>query len=188
MAGRGGLRRIGAWLALLPLASAFMAPALPALPSCASPRAREPAFARLHNRIQHQPRMGLLEDMRAANAERMAINEGKNLVGSKYGVKTLQAFPCRVLKEDWKAQKLSAAELPCAQACRKCRTVSPHALILSFLKMHVCLRTLFLFLAGKRGSGDATGAMQGDLRGIAFIHQRRQRKEQGCRYRGAPQL
>ena len=107
MAGRGGLRRIGAWLALLPLASAFMAPALPALPSCASPRAREPAFARLHNRIQHQPRMGLLEDMRAANAERMAINEGKNLVGSKYGVKTLQAFPCRVLKEDWKADKLS---------------------------------------------------------------------------------
>lgn len=46
--------------------------------------------------------------MRAANAERMAINEGKNLVGSKYGVKTLQAFPCRVLKEDWKADKLSS--------------------------------------------------------------------------------
>ena len=50
MAGRGSLR-IGAWLALMPLASAFMAPALPALPSCASPRARGPAFDRLHNRI-----------------------------------------------------------------------------------------------------------------------------------------
>jgi hypothetical protein len=68
----------------------------------------EGTFARLHKRILHQPRMGLLDDMRAANAERMAINEGKNLVGSKYGVKTLQAFPCRVLKEDWKADKLSA--------------------------------------------------------------------------------
>lgn len=66
------------------------------------------AFARSQNRILHQPRMGLLDDMRAANAERMAINEGKNLVGSKYGVKTLQAFPCQVLKEDWKADKLSA--------------------------------------------------------------------------------
>ena len=142
MARRGRLR-IGAWLALMPLASAFMAPALPALPGCASPLSRETAsphararagrrwhpggaqltvrlwasrcvrgngagaFARLHNRILYQPRMGLLDDMRAANAERMAINEGKNLVGSKYGVKTLQAFPCRVLKEDWKADKLS---------------------------------------------------------------------------------
>ena len=47
--------------------------------------------------------MGLLEDMRAANAERMAINEGKNLIGSKYGVKGLQAFPCDIMRVDWKA-------------------------------------------------------------------------------------
>ena len=51
--------------------------------------------------------MGLLEDMRAANAERMAINEGKNLIGSKYGVKGLQAFPCDIMRVDWKADKLA---------------------------------------------------------------------------------
>jgi ectoine hydroxylase-related dioxygenase (phytanoyl-CoA dioxygenase family) len=52
--------------------------------------------------------MGLLDDMRAANAERMAVNEGKNLVGKKYGVKTLQSFPCAIMDVDWKADKLSA--------------------------------------------------------------------------------
>ena len=162
------------------------------------------ASARLHNRILHQPRMGLLDDLRAANAERMAINEGKNLVGSKYGVKTLQAFPCQVLKEDWKADKLSAMlqVRPCqpawvsqlffaklffphmrlgnsAQNCHARRPAASRGLCSlthsSFLLLntHVCLRTLIRFLAGKRGSWYATGAVQGDLRGIACVHQRR---------------
>jgi len=65
--------------------------------------------SKCHRRVQ--PRlalnMGLLDDVRAANAERMAINEGKNLIGSKYGVKTLQAFPCELLSVDWKADKLA---------------------------------------------------------------------------------
>ena len=51
--------------------------------------------------------MGLLDDVRAANAERMAVNEGKTLVGAKFGVKTMQGFPCEILKVDWKADKLS---------------------------------------------------------------------------------
>jgi hypothetical protein len=39
----------------------------------------------------------------------MAINEGQNLIGKKYGVKTMQAFPTEILSVDWKADKLSVS-------------------------------------------------------------------------------
>ena len=97
---------------LMPVASAFTTPA----PAGAGARARSRMSLRAH-----QPRMGLLDDIRAANAERMAINEGKNLVGKKHGVKPMQAFPCQVLKEGWKADKLSSM-LQVANQCVSCHT------------------------------------------------------------------
>jgi len=57
--------------------------------------------------LSHGLKMGFMEDLRAKNAERLAIREQNDLIGKKYGLKKVQSFPTRILSTDWKVEKLS---------------------------------------------------------------------------------